>query len=83
MFCKYCGREITDDSKFCEFCGNMIQRREEPAPERVPDIPVSIGEPIFKEVIVEPEEAPAPVSEETKRVEVAPPVTEEIGRAHV
>jgi len=77
MFCKYCGREITDDSKFCEFCGNMIQRREEPAPERVPDIPVSIGEPIFKEVIVEPEEAPAPVSEETKRVEVAPPVTEE------
>ena len=24
MFCKYCGKEIEDDSKFCKFCGNAL-----------------------------------------------------------
>lgn len=51
MFCKYCGRQIADDSKFCEFCGNLVQRSVE---EPTPDIPASIGEPIFKEIVSEP-----------------------------
>ena len=25
MKCKHCGEEITDDSKFCEFCGTSIE----------------------------------------------------------
>ena len=29
MICKYCGHEISDNSKFCIFCGNIIQRPEE------------------------------------------------------
>jgi len=24
MYCSKCGKEITDDSKFCEYCGNDI-----------------------------------------------------------
>ncbi len=77
MYCKYCGRQIADDSKFCEFCGNLVQRSTEAPPEQVPDIPASIGEPIFKEIIFEEESAqevpPAPAAEETKRVEVPAP----------
>lgn len=26
MFCNKCGREIPDESKFCRFCGNKIDR---------------------------------------------------------
>lgn len=25
MFCKFCGKEIEDNSKFCKFCGNTTQ----------------------------------------------------------
>jgi len=28
MFCKYCGKEITDDSRFCKFCGNLIEEQD-------------------------------------------------------
>ncbi len=62
MYCKFCGREIADDSKFCEFCGELVQKQAVPKPEPVPDI----GEPIFKELPLEevlppePEPAPAP-----------------------
>lgn len=24
MFCKYCGKEIDDNSKFCEMCGKEL-----------------------------------------------------------
>lgn len=24
MYCKHCGKEIADDSKFCKFCGNGV-----------------------------------------------------------
>ncbi len=24
MYCKYCGKSINDDSKFCKFCGNKL-----------------------------------------------------------
>ena len=26
MFCKYCGNEIADNSKFCPKCGNEIHQ---------------------------------------------------------
>lgn len=25
MFCRYCGKEISDDSKFCNYCGKNLQ----------------------------------------------------------
>lgn len=25
MYCKYCGKEIADDSKFCSNCGNALE----------------------------------------------------------
>ena len=28
MKCNYCGREILEDSKFCEFCGKAVIRSE-------------------------------------------------------
>ena len=28
MICNKCGKEITDDSKFCEYCGNSISNTE-------------------------------------------------------
>ncbi len=31
MYCTYCGKEIPDDSLFCEFCGNRVD--EEPVEE--------------------------------------------------
>ncbi len=46
MYCKYCGRQIADDSKFCEYCGNLVGRDRESA---VADIPASIGTPIVKD----------------------------------
>ena len=27
MFCKHCGKEIADDSKFCAFCGTNIEEK--------------------------------------------------------
>ena len=24
MYCKHCGKEIADDSKFCKYCGNGV-----------------------------------------------------------
>lgn len=24
MFCRFCGKQINDDSKFCKFCGNSL-----------------------------------------------------------
>lgn len=29
MFCKVCGREIDDDSKFCTYCGNPVEKERE------------------------------------------------------
>lgn len=29
MFCKYCGKEIENDSKFCPFCGSQVEPEEE------------------------------------------------------
>ena len=28
MYCKYCGKEIANDSKFCRYCGAELKERE-------------------------------------------------------
>ena len=31
MYCKYCGKEISEDSKYCRYCGEpQDQQKEEP-----------------------------------------------------
>lgn len=78
MYCKHCGRQIADDSKFCEFCGQLVQKMytEDTPGEPVEDIPAAIGEPIFKEVLpVEPADEPViEPKEEPTRVMPVPPV---------
>jgi len=29
IFCKYCGKELPDNSKFCRFCGNKLSKTDE------------------------------------------------------
>lgn len=74
MYCKYCGRQIADDSKFCEFCGELVQKAytseaEAPAPEPGAE---TIGDPILKDTgelfveippVMEQAAAPAPAPE--------------------
>ncbi len=55
MYCKYCGRQIADDSKFCEYCGNLVGRDREMQPA---DLPAFIGTPIVKETVAEPVREP-------------------------
>lgn len=32
MFCKYCGKEIAEDAKFCPNCGSGVNQENTPAP---------------------------------------------------
>ncbi len=52
MYCKFCGRQIADDSKFCEFCGNLVQNQRMTAERPEGDL----GEPIRLDL---PDEGPA------------------------
>ena len=36
MNCKYCKREIEDDSVFCRFCGERVQRAKRKPKEEIP-----------------------------------------------
>ena len=75
MYCKYCGRQIADDSKFCEYCGNLVGHDK----QRQADIPAFIGTPIVKETVAEPvwepmeepivEPVEEPVEEPTEQVQ--------------
>lgn len=37
MHCIKCGKNISDDSRFCEFCGNEIKIKEQPVTKTVSD----------------------------------------------
>ena len=39
MFCKYCGKELPENSKFCRFCGNKLSKTQvdENSPEHKAD----------------------------------------------
>lgn len=39
MFCKFCGKELADDAKFCASCGNAVS-----APSTAPKMPAVFGE---------------------------------------
>jgi len=28
MQCEKCGRELREDSKFCDFCGNIVEKKQ-------------------------------------------------------
>lgn len=32
MYCKHCGKEIADDSVFCQYCGGELQEQEKKKP---------------------------------------------------
>ena len=34
MYCKHCGKEIADDSKFCRYCGKAQDSTNEVQPEK-------------------------------------------------
>ncbi len=38
MFCKYCGKEINNDSKFCKFCGEEIGEITIETNEEAPEV---------------------------------------------
>ncbi len=80
MYCKHCGRQIADDSKFCEFCGQLVQRMytEDAPSEPMADVGADIGAPIFKEYkMEEPKVDPVPEYKEEPVYEEAPPVVKE------
>lgn len=64
MFCKYCGKEIVEGSKFCEECGKEVALPEETANE--PEVKESVAAPEQPEEVTE-----APVTEETPAEAVA------------
>lgn len=47
MFCKNCGKELADNTKFCEFCG--ADQNAKPAPEKAPEPAPAEGFDLFKE----------------------------------
>lgn len=36
MFCKYCGKQISDDAKFCDGCGKKLTQESSSEPRRCP-----------------------------------------------
>ncbi len=85
MYCKHCGRQIADDSKFCEFCGQLVQKTySDPViPEQEPAPMEEIGAPILKEEdgfasvpsIMEEEPVAEQVPVDTAPTRVAPVTT--------
>ena len=39
MYCKNCGKEIADDSKFCQYCGTAQQQVQVNEPTQVVEQP--------------------------------------------
>ena len=37
MFCAYCGKQISDDYKFCPHCGKKTDGSGDPRPQGTPD----------------------------------------------
>lgn len=57
MYCIHCGKQIPDDSKFCEYCGNQlhdssIEEKQEP-PQETSEEKKTPGKQTFKEKFIE------------------------------
>ena len=84
MFCPNCGKQISDNSKFCGYCGAVITPPAMPVAEQPVTEPVAApmeAAPVTEQPVTEPIAAPveaAPVTEQpvTEPVEAAP-VTEQ------
>lgn len=50
MYCKNCGKEIADDSKFCQYCGASLMSSEHPEKKVEVELSNKDGEPIQVEV---------------------------------
>ena len=80
MICPYCGKEISDSSKFCRYCGQKQERIQPPPVPPQPETPVSPVQPSAPK----PADAPAaptqpPVSEAPKApvTPTQPPIPEQ------
>lgn len=54
MYCKYCGKEIADDSRFCKYCGKVVEEVE----GEIVETPTETS----KEDVVEPQKVEAVLS---------------------
>ncbi len=76
MFCTRCGKELPNDSKFCVYCGNMLQSENPPAPNNMPEeipTPVVENEPVMVEeqpVVYENESVEYDADEPIEPVEI-------------
>ena len=77
MLCKYCGSEIMDISRFCNFCGKPVEAVEEPAPEPVEDAAEEAEAPA-EEPASEPEEPADEAVPEENAVQTCPDCGEPI-----
>ena len=77
MFCRYCGKQIFDDSVFCCCCGKKVGTLEEtpapvaltepavvskPEPEVVPEPVITPKPVVVSEPVIDPEPEPVPVA---------------------
>lgn len=43
MYCKHCGKQIKDGAKFCQYCGQVVEKKEEKV-QKQPETPMWTGE---------------------------------------
>lgn len=43
MFCKYCGKEIDDNSKFCQYCGKALKEQSSSKKLKLPHVNKWVG----------------------------------------
>ena len=58
MFCRFCGKNILDNSVFCPYCGKSLAIAEVAAPEE--DQSTTCEEPIVQQEVPAPAQTPAP-----------------------
>ena len=81
MFCTKCGKEISNEAKFCGHCGAPVLSRQ---PVEVPVAPVVVkeeireAEPVIEEPVVEEPKTTEPVAEELAEVENEVQMAEEM-----
>ena len=79
MFCRNCGKEIPEGSKFCSFCGTMQIVSEEAAAPELKEEPEAVPEEVIAEEteVLEAEEPVKEEPEEPVKEEIEEPAAEE------
>ena len=52
MYCKHCGKEIADDSKFCQFCSGDQDSQRKNKNAIIADGIISVSKIVFKELAI-------------------------------